>query len=60
VDVAKLLIVVAPEPVPVIVMMFGDEVETVMFPAPTIEVVLLESPLMAEMPPVVEALVGVQ
>jgi hypothetical protein len=60
VEVAKLLIVIAPEPVPVIVIMFGDEVETVIFPAPTIEVVLLESPLMDEMPPVVETLAGVQ
>ena len=59
-DVAKLFIVIAPEPVPVIVMMFGEEVETVTVPAPTMDVVALESPLMAEMPPVLEALAGVQ
>ena len=61
-DVVKLLIVIAPEPVPVIVMMFGDEVETVTVPAPTIEVVLLESPLMDEMPvpPVLDTFSGVQ
>jgi hypothetical protein len=60
VDVDKLLIVIAPEPVPVIVIMFGDEVETVTVPAPTMEVVAFESPLMDEMPLVVVAFAGVQ
>jgi hypothetical protein len=60
VDVAKLLIVIAPEPVPVIVMMFGDEVETVTVPAPAIEVVAFDKPLIAVMPPVLETFAGVQ
>jgi hypothetical protein len=51
VDVVKLLIVIAPEPVPVIVIVFGEEVATVTVPAPTIEVVAFESPLIAAMPP---------
>lgn len=41
---------IAPEPVPVMVMVFGDEVETVTVPAPTIDVVAFERPLMAVMP----------
>jgi hypothetical protein len=50
-----------PEPVPVIVMMFGDEVDTVTVPAPTIEVVPFARPLMDEMPlPLLDAFAGVQ
>jgi hypothetical protein len=60
VDVVRLLIVIAPEPVPVIVIIFGDEVETVTVPAPTMEVVVLERPLMAVMPLVLETFAGVQ
>ena len=59
-DVAKLLIVIELKPVPAIVMRFGDEVETVTVPAPRIEVVAFERPLIAVTPPVVEALAGVQ
>jgi hypothetical protein len=50
VEVVKPLIVIAPEPVPVIVITFGDDVDTVTVPAPTIEVVEFERPLMAVMP----------
>ena len=62
VDVVRLLIVIAPEPVPVIVITFGEEVETVTVPAPMIEVVAFERPLMAVMPlpPVLETFAGVQ
>ena len=52
------MIVIAPEPVPVIVMTFGVEVETVTVPAPTIEVVAFESPLIEVMP--LPVLAGVQ
>jgi hypothetical protein len=62
VDVVRLLIVIAPEPVPVIVMTFGDEVETVTVPAPTIDVVAFERPFTAviPVPPVLDTFAGVQ
>jgi len=60
VEVVKLLIVIEPDPVPVIVIIFGDDVETVTVPAPTKEVVEFTKPLIAVMPPVLETFAGVQ
>jgi len=50
VDVARPLILIALKPVPVMVIVFGVDVETVTVPAPTIDVVLFVRPLIDEMP----------
>src|ERR1035438_10256794 len=54
VEVVRLWIVIEPEPVPVIVITLGDDVETVTVPAPTMEVVAFGKPFIAVMPPGVD------